>query len=176
MGEKNRRFVDKKELRNSRTVSAIVSYFINDVINCSKGKMSEYDLSEFKGNHNRVKEELICFSEETSTLNKYLETIISSKVINSPEVSLFDNHEETIISGLFKAYYNNPRLLHKGTQRKLYINLRNISENVVDFEYGNHEVIKEELDMITNENLEKLSTEDAAEYKEKKTCSCENHM
>lgn len=176
MGEKNRRFVDKKELRNSRTVSAIVSYFINDVINCSKGKMSEYDLSEFKGNHNRVKEELICFSEETSTLNKYLETIISSKVINSPEVSLFDNNAETIISGLFKAYYNNPRLLHKGTQRKLYINLRNISENVVDFEYGNHEVIKEEFDMITNENLEKLSTEDAAEYKEKKTCSCENHM
>lgn len=176
MGEKNRRFVDKKELRNSRTVSAIVSYFINDVINCSKGKMSEYDLSEFKGNHNRVKEELICFSEETSTLNKYLETIISSKVINSPEVSLFDNNAETIISGLFKAYYNNPGLLHKGTQRKLYINLRNISENVVDFEYGNHEVIKEEFDMITNENLEKLSTEDAAEYKEKKTCSCENHM
>lgn len=176
MGEKNRRFVDKKELRNSRTVSAIVSYFINDVINCLKGKMSEYDLSEFKGNHNRVKEELICFSEETSTLNKYLETIISSKVINSPEVSLFDNNAETIISGLFKAYYNNPRLLHKGTQRKLYINLRNISENVVDFEYGNHEVIKEEFDMITNENLEKLSTEDAAEYKEKKTCSCENHM
>lgn len=176
MGEKNRRFVDKKELRNSRTVSAIVSYFINDVINCSKGKMSEYDLSEFKGNHNRVKEELICFSEETSTLNKYLETIISSKVINSPEVSLFDNNAETIISGLFKAYYNNPRLLHKGTQRKLYINLRNISENVVDFEYGNHEVIKEEFDMITNENLEKLSTEDATEYKEKKTCSCENHM
>lgn len=168
MGEKNRRFVDKKELRNSRTVSAIVSYFINDVINCSKGKMSEYDLSEFKGNHNRVKEELICFSEETSTLNKYLETIISSKVINSPEVSLFDNNAETIISGLFKAYYNNPRLLHKGTQRKLYINLRNISENVVDFEYGNHEVIKEEFDMITNGNLEKLTTEDPAEYKEKR--------
>ena len=88
MGEKNRRFVDEKELKNSRTVSAIVSYFINDVINNS--------------------------------------------------------------------------------QRKLYINLRNISENVVDFEYGNHEVIKEEFDMITNENLKELSTEDAAEYKEKR--------
>lgn len=130
-------------MRNSRTVSAIVSYFINDVINNSKSKMSDYDLSKFNENHNRVKEELICFSEKASTLNKYLETIISSKVINSPEVSLFDNNAETIISGLFKAYYNNPRLLHKGTQRKLYINLRNISENVVDFEYGNHEVIKE---------------------------------
>lgn len=168
MGEKNRRFVDKKELKNSRTVSAIVSYFINDVINNSKSKMSDYDLSKFNENHNRVKEELICFSEKASTLNKYLETIISSKVINSPEVSLFDNNAETIISGLFKAYYNNPRLLHKGTQRKLYINLRNISENVVDFEYGNHEVIKEEFDMITNENLKELSTEDAAEYKEKR--------
>ena len=168
MCEKNRRFVDKKELRNSRTVSAIVSYFINDVINNSKSKMSDYDLSKFKGNYNRVKKELICFSEKASTLNKYLETIISSKVINSPEVSLFDNNAETIISGLFKAYYNNPRLLHKGTQRKLYINLRNISENVVDFEYGNHEVIKEEFDMITNGNLEKLSKEDAAEYKEKR--------
>lgn len=168
MCEKNRRFVDKKELRNSRTVSAIVSYFINDVINNSKSKMSDYDLSKFKGNNNRVKEELICFSEKASTLNKYLETIISSKVINSPEVSLFDNNAETIISGLFKAYYNNPRLLHKGTQRKFYINLRNISENVVDFEYGNHEVIKEEFDMITNGNLEKLSKEDAAEYKEKR--------
>ena len=81
MCEKNRRFVDKKELRNSRTVSAIVSYFINDVINNSKSKMSDYDLSKFKGNNNRVKEELICFSEKASTLNKYLETIISSKVI-----------------------------------------------------------------------------------------------
>lgn len=168
MGEKNRRFVDEKELKNSRTVSAIVSYFINDVINNSKSKMSDYDLSKFNENRNRVKEELICFSEKASTLNKYLETIISSKVINSPEVSLFDNNAETIISGLFKAYYNNPRLLHKGTQRKLYINLRNISENVVDFEYGNHEVIKEEFDMITNENLEKLTTEDATEYKEKR--------
>lgn len=168
MGEKNRRFVDEKELKNSRTVSAIVSYFINDVINNSKSKMSDYDLSKFNENRNRVKEELICFSEKASTLNKYLETIISSKVINSPEVSLFDNNAETIISGLFKAYYNNPRLLHKGTQRKLYINLRNISENVVDFEYGNHEVIKEEFDMITNGNLEKLSKEDAAEYKEKR--------
>lgn len=62
---------------------------------------------------------------------------------------MFDNNAHTIVKGLFKAYYNNPRLLHKGTQRKLYINLRNVSQNVVDFEYGNYEIIKEEFDLIT---------------------------
>lgn len=50
-----------------------------------------------------------------------------------------------------------PRLLHKGTQRKLYINLRKISQNVVNFEYGNHEIIKEEFDLITNYDLSKSS-------------------
>ena len=53
--------------------------------------------------------------------------------------------------------YNNPRLLHKGTQRKLYINFRKISQNVVNFEYGNHEIIKEEFDLITNYDLSKSS-------------------
>ena len=118
MSAKHRRFVDEKELRNSRTVSAIVSYFINDVIKCSAEQIGKYELSEFERNQCRVSEELVQFSGTAATLNKYLETIISSKVINSPEVSLFDNNADTIISGLFKAYYNNPRLLHKGTQRK----------------------------------------------------------
>ena len=157
MSAKHRRFVDEKELRNSRTVSAIVSYFINDVIKCSAEQIRKYELSEFEKNQCRVSEELVQFSDTAAILNKYLETIISSKVINSPEVSLFDNNADTIISGLFKAYYNNPRLLHKGTQRKLYINLRKISQNVVNFEYGNHEIIKEEFDLITNYDLSKSS-------------------
>lgn len=169
MNNNHRRFIDENELRNSRTVSAIVSYFINDVIKYSSEKINKYDYSEFKKNKYRVLKELIQFSNTTSTLNKYLETIITSKVINSPEVSLFDNNAATIIRGLFKAYYNNPRLLHKGTQRKLYINLRSVSENVVDFEYGNHEVIKKELDLITNYDLSKEPTTSLTEeYKNKR--------
>ncbi len=165
----HRRFIDEKELRNSRIVSAIVSYFINDVIRYSAEKISEYDYSEFEKNDFRVSKELICFSETATTLNKYLETIITSKVINSPEVSLFDNNAHTIVKGLFKAYYNNPRLLHKGTQRKLYINLRNVSQNVVDFEYGNHEIIKEEFDLITGYDFDKDSTSKLAkEYYDKR--------
>lgn len=169
MNDNHRRFIDEKELRNSRTISAIVSYFINDVIKYSSEQINKYDCSEFKKNKYRVLKELIQFSSTASTLNKYLETIITSKVINSPEVSLFDNNAATIIRGLFKAYYNNPRLLHKGTQRKLYINLRGVSENVVDFEYGNHEVIKEEFYLITNYDLSKdPTTALTQEYKNKR--------
>lgn len=168
MKDNNRRFVDEKELRNSRTVSAIVSYFINDVIKYSAEKINEYDYSEFMQNDCRVSKELVCFSETAATLNNYLETIITSKVINSPEVSLFDNNAHTTVKGLFKAYYNNPRLLHKGTQRKLYINLRNVSQNVVDFEYGNHKIIKEEFDLITRYDFEKDSTSEVAKEYHKK--------
>lgn len=169
MNDNHRRFIDEKELRNSQTVSAIVSYFINDVIKYSSEQINKYDYSEFKRNKYRVLKELIQFSSTASTLNKYLETIITSKVINSTEVSLFDNNAATIIRGLFKVYYNNPRLLHKGTQRKLYINLRSVSENVVDFEYGNHEVIKKELDLITNYDLSKEPTTALTEeYKNKR--------
>lgn len=169
MNHNHRRFVDENELRNSRTVSAIVSYFINDVIRYSAVKINKYDYSEFEDNDYRVSKEIISFSETAATLNKYLETIITSKVINSPEVSLFDNNAHTIVKGLFKAYYNNPRLLHKGTQRKLYINLRNVSQNVVDFEYGNYEIIKEEFDLITGYDFNNDSTSELAkEYYEKR--------
>ncbi len=169
MNHNHRRFVDENELRNSRTVSAIVSYFINDVIRYSAEKINKYDYSEFEDNDYRVSKEIISFSETAATLNKYLETIITSKVINSPEVSLFDNNAHTIVKGLFKAYYNNPRLLHKGTQRKLYINLRNVSQNVVDFEYGNYEIIKEEFDLITGYDFNNDSTSELAkEYYEKR--------
>lgn len=169
MNHNHRRFVDENELRNSRTVSAIVSYFINNVIIYSAEKINKYDYSEFEDNDYRVSKEIISFSETAATLNKYLETIITSKVINSPEVSLFDNNAHTIVKGLFKAYYNNPRLLHKGTQRKLYINLRNVSQNVVDFEYGNYEIIKEEFDLITGYDFNNDSTSELAkEYYEKR--------
>ena len=54
MNHNHRRFVDENELRNSRTVSAIVSYFINDVIRYSAVKINKYDYSEFEDNDYRV--------------------------------------------------------------------------------------------------------------------------
>ena len=49
--------------------------------------------------------------------------------------------------------------------------MRQASENVVDFEYGNHEIIREELHRITAWNLDELESKDPeqfCEYKEKR--------
>ena len=162
---------DDSELRNSRTASAVISYFIMDVIETSRERIERYDQSSFDKNGHCVSEQLISFSDTAKRLNDYLETIIANRVINNAEVSLFDNNAATIITGLFSAYYHNPRLLHKGTMRRLYWDMRQVSDNVIDFEYGNHEIIREELLRITTLELEELETKNSAlfnEYREKR--------
>lgn len=135
-------FSDEKELKHSRVVSTVISYFINDVIKTSKNGMENYSEEEFKNNGYAVKESIIKFSDSASAINKYLETMIANRVINSSEVSMFDNNGATIVAGLFKAYYNNPRLIHKGTQRRIYAEIFRHTKNAVDFELGDHDVIK----------------------------------
>lgn len=166
--KQKRRIVDEDELKHSRTVSAIISYFINDVIDNSTTLINGYNIDTFEKNNHAVDKVLVNFSSEASMLCKYLETIITNKVINSSEVSLFDNNAATIVSSLFKAYYNNPRLLHKGTQRRIYIDTRNFTENVIDFEYGNHKIIEKELELITKSDLTYLSSSMKEEYMAKR--------
>lgn len=171
--ENHRIFPDKKELMNSRVASTLLSFFINDVISISKDNMSNYSVDDFKENGHKVDEDkLIWFSDDAEAINNYLDTIISNRVINSPEVSMFDNNGATIVAGLFKAYYNNPRLIHKGTQRRIYVETRRFTQNVVDFELGNHEVILDEIQKITQTDLsdenKKLSPELKQEYMQKR--------
>lgn len=162
------RLIDERELINSRTVSAIISYFINDVIDNSAKLIDDYSDEAFEKNNHSIDKPLVQFSDEASMLCKYLETIITNKVINSTEVSLFDNNAATIVSGLFKAYYNNPRLLHKGTQRRIYIDTRKITQNVIDFEYGNHKIISDEIELITKQDLNDSHFSMKEEYKGKR--------
>lgn len=157
---------DESELKNSRLVSLVISYFINDVIDSSRIKIDNYDEKKFTENGHAVKEQLICFSDEALTINNYLETIITSKVINNAEVSLFDSNAATMIKSLFKAYYNNPRLLHKASLRRLYISIRQACSNVVDFEFGDYKVIGDEFKKMTKVKL--CDFRDDAERKEYK--------
>lgn len=168
-GDSGHRIFDESELKNSRIVSAVLSFFINDVIDNSGVLIDKYDENEFKNDEYAVKETLIKFSDEAEKVNNYLETIISSKVINNSEVSLFDSNAAIMVKSLFKAYYNNPRLLHKTTLRRLYISLRESSENVVDFEFGNYKVINNELEKISKWKLVDFKDEnEREEYKTKR--------
>lgn len=172
-----RRLVDEGELRNGRIVSAIISYFTKDVIDTARAAMDGYDQDAFAAAGHVVTETVVGFSQEAKKLNDYLETIISNRVINNPEVSLFDRNAATVVSGLFRAYYNDPRLLHKGTKRRLYIHLRKGCRNVIDFEFGNHGVIRSELELMSQEDLGELEPEVANEYAEKRRvlvrCICD---
>ena len=164
---KHRIFSDEKNVRNNMIVSGLMSYFINDIIDTSKTKIEEFisnkeKYDEFKENH-YVKEQLIQFSEEASVICKYLEIIVTSKVINSNEVALFDSNAETIVAGLFRAYYNNPKLLHEGTLRRMMIEFKNGTDNVIDLADSNFLVVREELNKIVTD-LNELSGETKEEY------------
>lgn len=169
---KGRKFSDESELLSSRLVSAIISYFINDVIATSRNAMEDYSEKRFIKNNHMVDKELITLSDQAKPISQYLETIITNRIINSPEIALFDNNGAAIINSLFKAYYNDPRLIHKGTQRRIYAETRQFTKNVVDFELGNHDVIRDEIQKITSYDLsdesETLSHELKEEYKKKR--------
>lgn len=159
---KNRRFIDSEELHRGRIISHIIKYFINDVIETSNKNMVSFKSNDsvaeknlYKNNH-RFGSIIIGFSKEGKMLCDYLEKIISKKVINSSEVSRFDNKASMIIESLFRAYYNNPKLLHRGTLERLYIEIRKESSEVIDFKNGDHNLVRDELHKISNADLDEI--------------------
>lgn len=148
-GKNTRRVIDRKDLSAGRIVSAIISYFIKDAIAVSKENMEEYDQDDFINNGHSVDEKLIMLSNKALDICNYLDTVINNKVISSSEVALFDSNADTVVRGLFKAYYNNPRLLHKGTLRRMCCEIRKQTANVIDFETANCKMLKEELEKMT---------------------------
>jgi predicted deoxyguanosinetriphosphate triphosphohydrolase len=145
---------DDNELLQERVSASIIHFFINDVLSESAEKINEYLLDDglaiFKQNEYQVGNLLIEFSPNGKKLCDYLEKIISKKVINSAEVSLFDSNGAAIIESLFNSYYNNPRLLHRGTLRRIMQDFRKITKNVIDFEEGDPRVIESEWRKIIN--------------------------
>ncbi|EHL06282.1 putative dGTPase [Desulfitobacterium hafniense DP7] len=150
--DRHRIFVDKDELMQSRISAQIIQYFILDVVKQSNINIDRYltdgGEAEFRKSGYIIDKSLIDFSSSGKKLCNYLERIITKKVINSSEVSLFDSNGESIIESLFHSYYNNPRLLHKGTLRRIMRDFRSISSNVIDFEDADPEVIKKEWEKI----------------------------
>jgi len=148
-----RPLIDKHALFRARIISNITNYLINDVIKNSQNKIKEF---QYKYNiyDKCFREHLIVFSTDGERINNYLEKIISKIVINSSDVSKFDNNAESIITELFKAYYNNPRLIHKDYLKRIYIDFKNsnnpdVSTNIIDFINGDFKLVKYELEKIT---------------------------
>lgn len=163
--KQNRAFVDLDELRHCRIVSVVINFFIEDVAAASKENMEQFSPEDalYVDSH-RFSAKLIDFSKRGKILCDYLDKIISKKVISSPEVVRFDNNAAMVVRGLFQAYYNNPRLLHKGTLRKIYIETRKQMDEVIDFANGDLDVVRDEIKKITVMPLAEMEREKQDEY------------
>ncbi|AFA47674.1 deoxyguanosinetriphosphate triphosphohydrolase family protein [Acetobacterium woodii] len=154
----NRFIIDENDLRCKRIISDIVGFFINDVVDTSLANMKEYK-NGLCENKSKMKKFLVTFSDNGERANEYLEKIISRKGINSLEVSKFDYNAEKVIIALFKAYYENPKLLHKSTLKRIYYDIKChsnifVSDNIIDFINGDHLLVKTELDAIAHKEIE----------------------
>lgn len=165
-----RLYIENDELIAARFVSAIVGYFIKDVIENSSVMIGEYkkNISNMKLN-NLIKERLIIFSQKGEASCKYLEKLINKKVINNTEVASFDYNGDKIIKKLFFTYYNNPKLLHYGTLRRVFRDIalnknKNVSSSAIDLTSANVSIAKKEINMIISGeiDLEELTEESEA--------------
>lgn len=148
--------IDDNELFATQISSAIVKYFINDIIDTSSVKISTYKdecIEEFLEDH-CLSQKVIDFSENGLIISNYLEKMLNNKVLNSTEVSVSDQNASVIVSSLFEAYYENPRLLHNGTKEKIYrefIKIKNTTgdiNNIIDLVNGSSYAIKDEFENI----------------------------
>ena len=89
----------------------------------------------------------------------YLEKVIARKVLNSYEVSRFDDKGRRIVSALFSAYYNNPRLLPDRTLQRIAGEIRclateSFAADALLFRNSDPKLVSQELQSICHGNAE----------------------
>lgn len=162
---------DNSALFSFQISSAIVKYFIKDVIGASEQNINKYledNADDFEKEH-IVKDKLIVFSSNGNMICSYLEKMLKNKVLNSNEVSISDQNSSVIIQSLFNAYYDNPWLLHTGTKRKImkdFINSKDKINDVIDLNEGSQNAIRQEYNNI--HKADELDEDLAHEYKLKR--------
>lgn len=114
---------DRQEILIARVVQEIVGYFINDTVSNSKKNIEDKNSIQQVNMNNTL--QLISLSEKVKQVNSYLERIVQKKVICNHEVARADYNAEVVIKTLFYKYYHNPRLLHRGTLQKIFIDTLN---------------------------------------------------
>lgn len=149
----NRLYSDENEVICAQISSVIVNYFIKDVCMQTQKAINNYSVKQFKSEDHRIHERLAWFSDAGEELCRYLDNIIRKKVINSREVTLFDQKGSNTVFALFKAYYKNPMLLHSGTLKRIWNECRRQSLEMIDFWEGKPEIIKDEWNRITTTSI-----------------------
>lgn len=151
-----RLLVDERELKIARIVSSIIHYMISSTIKYSKNKIKEYEKLGEITMANEI--EIITFSPEVERINSYLERVVQKKVICNNEVAKADYNASMIVRTLFEKYYTNPRLLHEGTIRKIFIetlrhNNKSVSNSAINLDDGRIAIVNEEIKEMTKDEI-----------------------
>ena len=157
--KRQRHYISEKELVIGRIISCIVGYFINDVIENSKNELNRYSKDYSEGIFD---EKLIAFSKPGKNCCDFLEKLINKRVIADSEVTRFDYNAEIIISKLFESYYKNPKLLHAGTLRKIYVDTMlhenaEVANSAIDLLNGNVDITRLEIEEITKKSIDDIT-------------------
>ena len=155
----SRCYIDKKDLIVGRIISCIVGYFIKDVVKTAEKTIKEYELDNDKGIFDK---KLIWFSKNGEKCCKFIEKLVNKRVIANSEVTKFDSNADVIIKKLFEAYYKNPKLLHSGTLRKIYVDMLSseneaVANSAIDLVNGNLKIVGEEIKEITTKEITDIS-------------------
>ena len=119
---------------NEKLEKYIFESFITDLISQSLINLSSYKGKEIriKGiSHNIYSEKIIDFSKSKKEENKKLEKLITNVMANSEEVRESDSRSKYIIRQLFKAYFNDVKLLPDYIIKK-YFNEIVYNENFIN--------------------------------------------
>ena len=153
---KEKCYANPDNLLPKRIISEVIKFFIKDIVNTSRDKIKE---------NNYINGTIIQFSDKTQNICLYLESIISKKVINNSEVACFDNKASIIIEGLFRAYYNNPKLLRPSVLNHIFQEIIAKTPNALNFILADREVVEREINRIKNPKLVNTNKELFEEYK-----------
>ena len=134
---KFRREITQRSENNSewkKLNNLLISYFILDVTENTMHNISECENIEdclvIDKNRKYITRELVSFSKIGQIVNDKIKEFIEKRTINSYDVNRFDEKGKFILRRLFKAYYENPRQMHK---KQLMILLKNMESIIEDY-------------------------------------------
>lgn len=148
-----REYVSKEQIICARIISDIVNYLVNDVIEESSNRIKKFSKDEFYECNHRFSEVLIDFSNIGKHICDLLESMVKRKVISNPEIAKFDYNADKIVKSLFQVYYQNPKLLHEGTLKKISIEIYKETGEKFEFIDGEEGNIQKELKLITHKDI-----------------------
>lgn len=156
-------YIDVARVRKARAASAIIHFLIRSVLEGSKLKKSAVR-EDVNGFGYVAEGRIVNFDEPGEGICAYLEQIVTSRVLNSAEVTEFDNKGRIVVEGLFEAYYLNSLMLPRNVLKHMaMIERRNGCPAAIDLSNCSAKVARLEIETIQRADITEFEPASAAD-------------